>query len=205
MIKLFIVLILSKMVLNLSSLIGPNQLHTLYPSLENSPIITNSWTIGIFIRLKISSWAPLFEDVADQKIFKETLTLCINRGIPPPQPPIFIRILEYEHLTGLTGILFEFPKNDRTNKIVNRRNILEFLLQCREDKLGGEAHIASSLLLRNSPVAQNTNSIQEFKLKKIEEDYSMATTFTITFLMVATTLSVISAYVIYYSVAKNKK
>ncbi|EAK88401.1 hypothetical protein [Cryptosporidium parvum Iowa II] len=204
MIKLFIALILSKIVLNLSSLIGPNQIH-LYPSFENSPFITNSWTIGIFVRLKISLWAPLFEDVTDQKLFREILTLCINRGIPPPQPPIFIRILEYEHLTGLTGILFEFPKNDRTNRIVNRGNILQFLMQCREDKLGGEAHIASNILLRNSPTVQNVSSMQEFKLKKIEEDYSMATTFTITFLMVATTLSVISAYVIYYSVAKNSK
>lgn len=204
MIKLFIALILSKMVLNVSSLIEPNRFHSLYSSFENSPILTNSWTIGIFIRLKISLWAPLFEEVTDQKLFKETLTLCINRGIPPPQPPIFIRILEYEHLTGLTGILFEFPRNDQTNKIISRENILQFLMQCREDKLGGEAHIASSLLLRNSPV-HDTNSIQELKLKKIEEDYSMATTFTITFLMVATTLSVISAYVIYYSVARNKK
>ncbi|OII74644.1 uncharacterized protein cubi_00197 [Cryptosporidium ubiquitum] len=193
------------MVFNVSSLIEPNRFNSFYPSLENSPILTNSWTIGIFIRLKISLWAPLFEEVTDQRLFKEMLTLCINRGIPPPQPPTFIRILEYEHLTGFTGVLFEFPKNDQTNKIINRENILQFLIQCREDKLGGEAHIASNILLRNSPVVQNTNSIQELKFKKIEEDYSMATTFTITFLMVATTLSVISAYVIYYSVARNKK
>lgn len=192
------------MILNASSMNVSSQLPNLYPFLENSPIITNPWTVGIFIRLRISSWSPLFEEITDQKFFKETLTLCINRGIIPPQPPIFIRILEYEHLTGLTGILFEFPRNGQT-EVMNRENILQFLIQCREDKLGGEVHIASNILLRNSPVVQNANPMQEFKLKKIEEDYSMATTFTITFLMVATTLSVISAYVIYYSVSRNKK
>lgn len=204
MMILLIVLILSKIVLNASSITVSGQLPNLYPSLENSPIITNPWTVSIFIRLRISLWSPLFEEITDQKFFKEILILCINRGITPPQPPIFIRILEYEHLTGLTGVLFEFPRNGQT-EVISRENILQFLIQCREDKLGGEVHIASNILLRNSPAVQIASSLQEFKLKKIEEDYSMATTFTITFLMVATTLSVISAYVIYYSVAKNKK
>ncbi|KAJ1605382.1 hypothetical protein OJ253_3184 [Cryptosporidium canis] len=203
MIVIFIVLILSKVILNTSSFNVSTQLPGPNPSLESSPITTNPWTVGVFIRLRISLWSPLFEEITDQKTFRETLTLCINRGITPPQPPVFIRILEYEHLTGLTGILFEFPRNNHTEKI-SRENILQFLVQCREDKMGGEVHIASNVLLRNSPAAQN-NSIQELKLKKIDEDYSMATTFTITFLMVATTLSVISVYVIYYSVGRNKK
>ncbi|KAF7457740.1 hypothetical protein HWI79_1827 [Cryptosporidium felis] len=194
-------LILTNAILHTNSFYEPNQYFKY--SMENSSIITNPWTLGILIHLKISLWAPLFDDITDRSSFKGMLTLCINRGIPPPQPPIFIRLIEYEHLTGLTGIFFEFPKNEETNTFINRNRIFSFLFQCREDKLGGEAHIATHVLSRNVPTVQITKQ-EKLQPEKIE-DYSMATTFTITILMVATTLSVISVYVVYYTVMKNKK
>lgn len=190
----------------LNSIVESNDLSNSNTYSKSFSIRTNPWTIGILIRLKLSLWAPLFDDNDDQESFKETLRLCINRGITPPQPPVFIRLLEYEHLTGLTGILFEFPKNEDTVNYINRENILLFLIQCREDKLGGEAHIASNILLRNVPIIHITRQKQDSEHNnKAEENYSMATTFTITFLILATTFSIISAYVIYYTVVKNKK
>ncbi|KAH8739592.1 hypothetical protein FG386_001149 [Cryptosporidium ryanae] len=171
---------------------------------ESYSILMNSWTIGILVKLKLAVWTPLFDDIRDKKSFKETIELCINRGITPPQPPIFIRLLEFEHLTGLTGILIEFPKNKDTIRYINRERIVLFLKKCREDKLEGEVHIASNILLRNNPLVNNPKQKQADSAHRNEDDYTMATTFTITLLLVATTLSIISAYVI-YSTVKNKK
>ncbi|KAH7646942.1 hypothetical protein FG379_002633 [Cryptosporidium bovis] len=173
-------------------------------NVESYSILMNPWTIGILLRLKLAVWTPLFDDNRDKKSFKNTIVLCINRGITPPQPPIFIRLLEFEYLTGLTGILIEFPKNKETTEYINRERIVSFLKQCREDKLGGEVHISSNILLRNNPLVINIKQKQVEEVDISEEDYSMITTFTITVLLVATTLSIISAYVIYFTIINKK-
>ncbi|OII71119.1 hypothetical protein cand_025350 [Cryptosporidium andersoni] len=154
-------------------------------SIRSNLEVVNPWTVGTFIRLRLEKWSPLFDNDSDEVMFKDTLKLCINRGLSFPQPIFHIRILEYERSFGLIGFLIEFPKSEVTSGI-NRVSIYNFLMQCRKDKFEGEAHIALPSLLRN--VVQMPAMIET----EDSENYTLVMTLTIVFLAVTTSLSVIS-------------